>query len=153
MLAHSAKIPPTPVPTHTSTGFNLSGMKAICKQNQCGCQTGDQWQRTMKMRAEESGVYSFRHRGKQTGDLPLRGTENYKPKNKTFPHFKQYQLTIYTGLQLIIIFIIDSSVDCFSIELNFSEPQISCFVQQQSKTQTYSICNDIKQRKALNTHI
>lgn len=43
MLDHSAKIPPTPAPTHTSTEFIQSGMKAIFKQNWCGCQAGDQF--------------------------------------------------------------------------------------------------------------
>lgn len=42
-VVHSAKIPPTPTPTHTSTGFILSGMKAIGKQNQCDCQAGNQF--------------------------------------------------------------------------------------------------------------
>lgn len=40
VLAHSAKKAPTPAPTHISTGFILSGRKAICKQNQCGCRVG-----------------------------------------------------------------------------------------------------------------
>lgn len=71
MLAHSALIPPTPGLTHTSIGFILSGMKAICTQNQCGSQAGDQFTeecvRRTVMRTEERGgqqgeeskVYSF----------------------------------------------------------------------------------------------
>lgn len=67
MLAHSAKIPPTPAPTHASTGFILSGMKAICKQNQCGCQAGgiSSQRSVVEDGGEDRGerVHSFRHRG------------------------------------------------------------------------------------------
>lgn len=35
MLDRLSKILPTRAPTHTSSGFMLSGMKVICKQSLC----------------------------------------------------------------------------------------------------------------------